>query len=148
MVRVELFCLQLEASCLQLSFFAYSYVLEFSFIQLELFNVELELFQLQLELVYLQWEYVSELFKRTMKARKLNCKHTSSNCEQKSFPHWSYDANMLGTMVCSFDCCSGMEKWSSKHVWRWTETCILTQGFSYFLEKTSRGQRTKWTLQS
>ena len=48
---------QLEASCLQLSFFAYNYVFELFYLQLELFCLQLEIFRLQ-------WESVSKPLKR------------------------------------------------------------------------------------
>ena len=41
---MQLFCLQLEASCLQLSFFAYSCVFELFYLQLELFCLQSKFF--------------------------------------------------------------------------------------------------------
>ena len=51
---MRLFCLQLDASCLQLSFFTYSCVLELSYVQFELFCLQLKILYLQLKLLYLQ----------------------------------------------------------------------------------------------
>ena len=45
---MQLFCLQLEASCLQLSFFAYSCAWELFCLQLELLYLQLKLFYSQL----------------------------------------------------------------------------------------------------
>ena len=56
---MQLFCLQLEASCLQGSFFTYTCVWELFCLQLELCCLQFGLFGLQLELFYLQWESVS-----------------------------------------------------------------------------------------
>ena len=51
--------LNLEVSCLQLSFFAYSGVWEFFCLQLECFYLQFELFCFQWRLFHLQWESVS-----------------------------------------------------------------------------------------
>ena len=56
---MRLFCLQLEASCSQLSFFTYSCVLDLFYLPLEFFCLQLRLLYLQLKLLYLQWEGAS-----------------------------------------------------------------------------------------
>ena len=59
-LRMQLFCLQLEASCLQLSFFAYNCVWELFCLQLELL-LTIRAFLLTIEPLCLQPECVSKI---------------------------------------------------------------------------------------
>ena len=64
-IWMQLFCLQLEVSCLQSSFFAYSCVWELFYLQLELFCLTIGAFSTY------SWSFFAA---------------KSANCKQKSFP--------------------------------------------------------------
>ena len=59
---MQLFCLQLEASCLKWSFFTYSWQISDFLLQLEPFLLTILAFLLTIELPCLQWESVSEKY--------------------------------------------------------------------------------------
>ena len=94
------FCLQLEASCLQLSFLAYSCVWElFSYSWGKIFYVEA--FLTTVELLCLQWESVSKKPLNGLLAKKLHCKQKSSNCKSKKLPPIILDAAVGSRFACT-----------------------------------------------
>ena len=72
------FFLQLEASCLQLSFLLT--LDKFSFC------LQLELFCLQFQFLCLQWESVSNKGLKGLYAKKLNCKQKAPTVSKKTSP--------------------------------------------------------------
>ena len=77
---------QLGAFLLELRFFACSYGLELSYLQLGLSCLQLEPFAYSWSFfAYNGRVCLSPL--KGLSARKLNCKQDSSNCKQKNFPH-------------------------------------------------------------
>ena len=93
-LRMQPFCLQLEASCLQLRFFAYNCAWELLCLQLELVNLQFELFCLQLSF----FAYNGKVF---LRSTSTDCKQRSSTVSKKA-PTVSRKAAPLATRFESF----------------------------------------------